>query len=51
MYFRHCRLPKTLLDKYLKSAVSHYPSTRNMVNAPKHCCNQRGATFIMIMGH
>ena len=37
MYLRYYELPKTRLDKYLKSFLSHYPSTSNMVNALKHC--------------
>ena len=36
MYFRNYGLTKTRLDKYLKSAVSHYPSTSNIVNALKN---------------
>ena len=41
MYFRNYELAKTRLDKYLKSAVSQYPSTTNMVNALKQCSNYR----------
>ena len=37
MYFRNYGLPKTWLDKCLKSPVSEYPTKSNMVNAPKHC--------------
>ena len=29
--------PKTLLDKCLKSLALDEPSTRNIVNVPKHC--------------
>ena len=29
--------PKTWLDKCLKSPVLEEPSTRDMVNVPKHC--------------
>ena len=36
MYFRRYGLQKTLLEKCLKSVVSPYPSTGNMVKAPKH---------------
>ena len=36
MYFLNYGLLKRRLDKYLKSAVSHYPSTSNMVKGPKH---------------
>ena len=32
MYFLNYGLPKTRLDKCVKSAVSPYPSTRNIVN-------------------
>ena len=51
MYLRYDGLPKTRLDKYLKSSVSHYPSRSNMVNALKHCSNLRGGTFTIFMGH
>ena len=36
MYFGNSGLAKRRLDKYLKSAVSQYASTSNMVKAPKH---------------
>ena len=36
MYFRNYGLAKRRLDKYLKSAVSQYPSTNNKVKALKH---------------
>ena len=31
MYFQNYGLTKNSLDKYLKSAISQYPSTTNMV--------------------
>ena len=49
MYFRNYELAKTRLDKYLKSAVSQYPSTTNMVNALKHCSNYRGAPLSYLL--
>ena len=48
MYFGNYGLAKKGLDKYLKSAVSQYPSTSNMVNAPKHLSNYPGGTFIIL---
>ena len=35
--FPKLRTPKTWLDKFLKSPVSEFPWTSNMVNEPKHC--------------
>ena len=51
MYFRYYGLPKRRLDKYLKSTVSEYPLTKNMVNALKHCSNDHGGTFIILIDH
>ena len=51
MYFRNYELAKTRLDKYLKSAVSQYTSTTNMVNALKHGSNHHGGTFIILIDH
>ena len=48
MYFGNYGLTNRVLDKYLKSAVSQYPSTSNMVKAEKHLPNYRGGTFIII---
>ena len=49
MYFRSYGLAKRSLDKYLKSAVSQYPSTSNMVKALKHISNHHGGTFIILI--
>ena len=49
MYFRNYRFAKWCLDKYLKGAVSKYPSTSNMVKALKHISNHHGGTFIIIV--
>ena len=51
MYFRNYGLLKTWFYKCLKSAVSQYPSTRNMVNRPKHCSNLKGGTFTIFIGN
>ena len=51
MYFRSYGLAKRPLDKYLKSAVSQYPSTSNMVNAIKHISNHHGGTFVILIDH
>ena len=39
MYFGNYGFANKGLDKYLKSAVSEYPSSRNMVKAAKHLSN------------
>ena len=51
MYFRNYGLRKTLLEKCLKSVVSQYPSTSNMVKTPKHCSNLNGGTFAKFIDH
>ena len=51
MYFRNYGLPKTWLDKCLKSPVSEYPTKSNMVNAPKHCSNLRDTSFAIFINH
>ena len=35
--FSKLRTPKTWLHQFLKSIVSEFPWTSNMVNGPKHC--------------
>ena len=42
-------LRKTWLDKRLISPVSEDPSTRNMVNGPKHCWNLNDRTFTVFI--
>ena len=49
MHFRNYGLPKMALDKYLKSTVSQYPSTGNIVNALKNCTNLHGAIFTIFI--
>ena len=51
MYFRDHGLAKKSLDKYLKSALSQYPLTRNMVKSLKHLSNYDSATFIILIDH
>ena len=51
MYFRNYGLPKKQLDKYLKSAVSQYPLTSNVVNKLEHCSNMQGGTFTKFIDH
>ena len=51
MYFPKYRLRKTWLDKCLKSRVSEDPSTDNMANGSKHCCNLNDSTFTIIINH
>ena len=49
MYFGNYGLAKNGLDKYLKSAVSQYPSISNMVKAPKHISNYHSGTFVTLI--
>ena len=51
MYFRSYGLGKRRLDEYLKSAVSQYPSTSNMVKAPKHISSHHGDIVIILIDH
>ena len=51
MYFRSYGLGKRRLDEYLKSAVSQYPSTSNMVKALKHISNHHGGSVITLIDH
>ena len=45
------RTPKTQTDKCLKTIVSDYSLTSNMVNVPKHCWNLHQSTFIIFIDH
>ena len=49
MFFLNYGFLKRRLDKYLKTAVSHYHSTSNMVKALKHISNHHAGTFIIIV--
>ena len=51
MYIRNYGLAKRRLDKYLKSEVSKYPSTSNMLNALKHISDHHGGFFIILIDH
>ena len=51
MSFGDCRLRKTWLDKCLKSCVSQDPSTDDMANGSKNCCNVNYSIFIMFINH
>ena len=51
MYFPSYRLEKMRLDKSLKSPVSQYPSTSDMVKSLKHVSNHHNATFIILIDH
>ena len=51
MCFRICGLRKTRLDKCVKSAVSQYTSTSNMVNAHKHCSNLNNCSFTIFIDY
>ena len=49
MYFRNYILQRTLLDKGLQRLVSEGPSTRNMVNQPKHWATEP-LPYLLITG-
>ena len=51
MYIRKYCLGKRGSDKCLKNPSSECPSTNNMVNGQKHCCNLDGGTFIIYIDH
>ena len=51
MYFRNYGLCKRWLDKCVKNPVSVDPSTSNMVNGPKHCCNVEDGSFTLFIDH
>ena len=51
MYFLNYRLPKMWLDQCLKSPVSEAPSTHNMGNGSKHCCNLNDSTLEIFFNH
>ena len=51
MYFRSYGLAKRRLDKYLKSVVSEYHSTSNMLTALKHISNHHGGIVIILIDH
>ena len=51
MYFRKYGFANRFLHKYIKSAVSQYPSTSNIVKALKHISNYHGGTFIILIDH
>ena len=49
MYFRNYRLQKRWFDKCLKSLVSEYPWTSNMVNVLKQCFNLNDSTLTIFI--
>ena len=49
MGFPNYGLQKTWLEICLKSPVSEDPSTGNMVNGWKHCCNLNNITFTIFI--
>ena len=51
MYFQSHQLQKAWLDKCLKICVSEDPSTDNMANGSKHCCNLNDSIFVMFINH
>ena len=51
MYFRKYQLPKTWLDKSLKSRVSEDPQTENMAKWWKQRSNLNDYTFTKLINH
>ena len=51
MYCRNYELPKSWLDKCLKSSILDKPLTSNLVNGPKHCYTLDDSTFTMFIDH
>ena len=51
MYFGNYGLPKTWLDRCLKSPVSEYPAKINMTNAPKHCSHLKDNPSTTLIDH
>ena len=51
MSFRSYGLRKTCADIYLKSVVSLYALTSNMVNGPKHSSNLNGSAFTIFIDY
>ena len=49
--FPNYKLQKTSLNKCLKSLVSKYCWTVNMLNGSKHCWNLHNSTFIIFFYH
>ena len=49
--FPKLRSPKSWSDKCLKSSVSKYPSTSNMINVLMHCWNLHQCTFLLFIDH
>ena len=49
MYFWAYGLPKTWLDKCLKSPVSEDPLTSNMLNRLKHCSKLNDSIFTIFI--
>ena len=51
MYLQNYWLRKRSLDKCLKGRVSDDPSTDNMANGLKNCCNTNNCIFTMFFNH
>ena len=51
MSFGNYRLRKRWLDKCLTSHASEHPSTNNMANGSKHCCNMNDSNFTIFINH
>ena len=51
MSFRNYRLQNRCLCKGLKSDLSVYPGTINMLKGRKYCCDLHDSTFIRFVHH
>ena len=51
MYFRDLGLRKMLQHKCVKGRVSEDPSTDNITNGLKHCCNLNNSNFTIFNNH
>ena len=49
MYFRNYGLQIRGLEECLKNPISEAPSTTNMGNVHKHCCNLGDRTFTLFI--
>ena len=43
--------PKKVIRSISEKSNSECPSTKNMVNGKKHCCNLGDGTFIIFIDH
>ena len=49
--FLEIMVRKACLDECLKGRLSEDPSTHNIANESKHCCNLNESTFSIFINH